>query len=237
MVPTILRSGAWPVHGSGGRNLVRGDRPMMCRGGEHVGEMALRARTESDGELYKLAVGGDRAAVEAIVERHHGDLLLFLRSKTNMAAVAEDAVAEAWLRFFRHLKDAAANPDRALNKPESVRFWLYRTAVNALNDHFRSSTRQSELSERVTSEAKTQGQTAFEPDELAGLEGEARRSALRDAFVHLSDRCRELLSLLATDPPLSYTEISELTGRPVGAIGPTRQRCLASLRRQMGVGQ
>ncbi len=228
MVPTMLRSALNPV---------RVDRPMMCRGGEHVGEMAPIARSESDGELYKLAVGGDRAAVEAIVDRHHGDLLLYLRSKTSVVAVAEDAVAEAWLRFFRHLKDAAERPERALNKPESVRFWLYRTAVNALNDHFRSASRQSELSERVTSEAKTQGQTAFEPDELAGLEGEARRSALRGAFTHLSERCRELLSLLATDPPLSYTEISELTGRPVGAIGPTRQRCLSSLRRQMGVGQ
>lgn len=231
MVPIVVRS----ARRFDRKNLVRADRPMMCRGGEFLDVMPRLERSESDGELYKLAIGGDRNAVEAIVDRHHGDLLLYLRSKTSVTAAAEDAVAEAWLRFFRHLKDAAADPNRALTKPESIRFWLYRTAVNALNDHFRTSTRQSELSDRVTSEARTQGRTSFEPDELAGLEGEARRSALRDAFVHLSDRCRELLSLLATDPPLSYSEISELTGRPVGAIGPTRQRCLASLRTVMGV--
>lgn len=223
MVPIIVRSAP-----SNSANAVR---PMMSRGGE----MARLNRSESDGELYKLAVAGDRAAVEVIVDRHHGDLLLYLRSKTRVVAAAEDAVAEAWLRFFRHLKDAAENPDRALNKPESVRFWLYRTAVNALNDHFRSSGRQSELSERVTSEARAHGSTAYEQDELAGLEGEERRSALRDAFGRLNERCRELLALLSTDPPLSYTDISELTGRPVGSIGPTRQRCLASLRQEMGV--
>lgn len=227
MVPIILRPAVLSVQ----RIPVRADRPMMSRGGE----MARLNGTESDGELYKLAVSGDRDAVEAMVDRHHGDLLLFLRSKTNVVAAAEDAVAEAWLRFFRHLKEAAADEGRMLDKPESVRFWLYRTAVNALNDHFRSSGRQSELSERATTEARAQGRTAFEPDELADLEGEERRSALRVAFVKLSERCRELLALLAADPPLSYRDISELTGRPVGSIGPTRQRCLASLREHMGV--
>jgi RNA polymerase sigma factor (sigma-70 family) len=189
---------------------------------------------ESDGELYKLAVGGHRDAVEALVGRHHGDLVLYLRSKTTVMVAVDDAVAEAWLRFFRHLKEAADAPTRSLNKPESVRFWLYRTALNALNDQFRSSGRQAELAGRATSEAKALGQTSYRPDELADIEGEERRSALREAFGRLSDRCRELLSLLSGDPPPSYAEISELTGRPVGSIGPTRQRCLASLRRELG---
>ncbi len=188
---------------------------------------------ETDGELYKLAVTGERPAVEALVERHHGDLLLFLRSKTSDPALAEDAVAEAWLRFFRHLKEAKDEPAKALEKPESVRFWLYRTAVNALNDHFRRTKRQFELSERMTSEAQAQGQTAHEPDELEGLENQERRSALRGAFTHLSERCRELLALLSVDPPLSYAAVSELTGRPIGSIGPTRQRCLNELRRHL----
>lgn len=191
--------------------------------------------SESDGELYKLALGGDRGAVEALVDRHHGDLQLYLRSKTNVRSVVDDAVAESWLRFFRHLKEAAEDPSRALQKPESVRFWLYRTAVNALNDQFRSSGRQSDLAQRVTSEAETQGRTSYQPDELAGLEGDERRSALRNAFGGLSERCRELLSLLATDPPMSYADVAELTGRPIGSIGPTRQRCLGDLRKLMGV--
>jgi DNA-directed RNA polymerase specialized sigma24 family protein len=36
--------------------------------------------------------------------------------------------------------------------------------------------------------------------------------------------------LLAEDPPRSYREISELTGMPIGSIGPTRARLLARLR-------
>lgn len=189
---------------------------------------------ESDGELYKLAVSGDRDAVEALVERYHGDLVVYVRSKTNVASAAEDAVAEAWLRFFRHLKDAGDDPARALAKPESIRFWLYRTALNALNDQFRSSGRQATLADRATSEARALGRTSYQPDELADLEGEERRSALRAAFRQLGERCRELLALLTSDPPPSYAEISELLGIPVGSIGPTRQRCLASLRQHLG---
>lgn len=190
---------------------------------------------EGDGELYKLAVSGDRSAVEALVERHHADLALYLRAKTQARAVVDDSVAETWLRFFRHLKEAADEPERSLRKPESIRFWLYRTALNALRDQFRRSSRQSDVSDRVTGEASARGELAFEPDELAGLENEDRRSALRDGFARLSERCRELLSLMLVDPPLSYGEISEMLDRPIGSLGPTRQRCLGELRRHMGV--
>jgi RNA polymerase sigma factor (sigma-70 family) len=58
-----------------------------------------------------------------------------------------------------------------------------------------------------------------------------RNTVLRAAFDELQRGCRELLSMLMTDPPRSYAEISATLGIPVGSIGPTRARCLAQLRR------
>jgi RNA polymerase sigma factor (sigma-70 family) len=58
-----------------------------------------------------------------------------------------------------------------------------------------------------------------------------RDAALRAAFDGLSDGCRELLSLLVADPPVSYAEISAALGVAVGSVGPTRARCLERLRR------
>ncbi|MEM7275941.1 MAG: RNA polymerase sigma factor [Actinomycetota bacterium] len=197
--------------------------------------MVALSGNEEDGELYKLAVSGDRDAVEALVARHHQDLVLYLRAKTDARAVVEDAVAETWLRFFRHLKEVAEDPGRALRKPESIRFWLYRTALNALRDQFRRSTRQAEVANRVTGEASARGELVFEADELADLENDDRRVALRAGFAKLSERCRELLTLMLADPPLSYQEIADLLDRPIGSLGPTRQRCLGELRRHMGV--
>ena len=64
------------------------------------------------------------------------------------------------------------------------------------------------------------------PDETASLEAmlvedeEAREVVI--AFASLSDECQQLLRLLTTEPPLSYEEVSEIIGRPIGSLGPTR---------------
>jgi RNA polymerase sigma factor (sigma-70 family) len=57
-----------------------------------------------------------------------------------------------------------------------------------------------------------------------------RQRQLRAAFGRLSADCQRLLRMLSADPPLSYAEAATVLGRPVGAIGPTRGRCLGRLR-------
>lgn len=74
------------------------------------------------------------------------------------------------------------------------------------------------------------------PDPGAGVTDEGliaaeRDAALRAAFAELPRGCRELLSLLISDPPHSYADISLKLGIAVGSIGPTRARCLDRLRR------
>jgi len=62
-------------------------------------------------------------------------------------------------------------------------------------------------------------------------------AALLGAFAGLPARCRQLLSMLLSDPPLSgdrvncYTEMSATLSVPIGSIGPQRGRCLERLRR------
>lgn len=47
----------------------------------------------------------------------------------------------------------------------------------------------------------------------------------------LTEQCRKLLLALYFDPRQpSYAEVSERLGMPLGSIGPTRARCLKSLR-------
>jgi RNA polymerase sigma factor (sigma-70 family) len=57
-----------------------------------------------------------------------------------------------------------------------------------------------------------------------------RNAALRAAFAELPQRCHQLLSMLISDPPPAYAQISDALGIPVGSIGPTRARCLDRLR-------
>jgi RNA polymerase sigma factor (sigma-70 family) len=58
-----------------------------------------------------------------------------------------------------------------------------------------------------------------------------RNAALRAAFAELPPGCHDLLSVLMSDPPCSYAEVSATLGMPVGSIGPRRARCLDRLRR------
>jgi DNA-directed RNA polymerase specialized sigma24 family protein len=58
-----------------------------------------------------------------------------------------------------------------------------------------------------------------------------RNAALRKALAELPRTCRDLLSMLLSDPPRSYAEISSVLGMPEGSIGPNRGRCLDRLRR------
>ena len=56
-------------------------------------------------------------------------------------------------------------------------------------------------------------------------------AGLRAALAELPPRCRQLLSMLASDPPRPYAEIHASLGIAVGSIGPQRARCLERLRR------
>ena len=60
---------------------------------------------------------------------------------------------------------------------------------------------------------------------------EERDTLLRVAWDRLKPRCQELLTLLITDDPLGYKDLSQLLKMPIGSIGPTRARCLEHLRR------
>lgn len=55
---------------------------------------------------------------------------------------------------------------------------------------------------------------------------------LREAVAGLKPGCRSLVEdLFLAEPRLSYKEVSEKRGMPVGSIGPTLARCLETLRR------
>lgn len=56
--------------------------------------------------------------------------------------------------------------------------------------------------------------------------------SLREAVSLMPSRCKDLLTLLYFEE-LPYDEITRKTGMPMGAIGPTRARCLEKLRKSL----
>ncbi len=119
------------------------------------------------------------------------------------------------LRLVDHL-------DR-LRAPEALRGWVVTVArhecyrVLRQRRHFAG-----------TEPPDVQDRAAAELDE--DLLRDERRRELAGALGRLSADCQRLLRLIAAEPPLSYAEIGQVLGRPVGSIGPSRQRCLGKLR-------
>jgi RNA polymerase sigma factor (sigma-70 family) len=130
-------------------------------------------------------------------------------------AAAKDVSQTVWLRLVENIE--------RIDDPERLPGWLATTCR-------REALRVQGLRDRVIP-------TEFEydiPDEQPSLESmlvedeEAREVVA--AFQTISEDCRQLLRLLATDPPLSYEEVSELVDRPIGSLGPTRSRCIERLK-------
>jgi RNA polymerase sigma factor (sigma-70 family) len=176
------------------------------------------AHDRSDGDLLDAVVGGGAERVVAwrtLVERHSARMYAVARSFMLDPATAEDLVQTAWLRLLERVHQ--------LRDSASLGPWLC-TIVR--NEARKLVTRRRTVP--VADGFEYRPDLADPPD--AGLLARERAAALRLAFSHLSDDCRQLLRLVTAEPRLSYDEVAAAVGRPRGALGPTRQRCLQQLR-------
>lgn len=176
-----------------------------------------------DPEVIALVEGaraGDKAAWDQIVERFASLVWSICWRYRLTQAEVEDVSATVWLGLVEHLD--------TLRVPAALPGWLATTTQRECIRSLKAKERQIPVDdlESVDREA---------PAADSWLVVEERRVALRSAFAQLSGRCQRLLGLLFADPPATYTRISQETGMPVGAIGPTRQRCLERLREQPAI--
>jgi RNA polymerase sigma factor (sigma-70 family) len=174
----------------------------------------------SVGDLVLAARKGDAEAWDALVGRFAGRVRAVARSYRLSTADAEDVSQVTWLRLVANL-DLIREPDR-------VGAWLVSTAsrecLRILRRSGRHATGQDGWEDAIAS---------AEPEVDTGLLVVERDHALWKAMGMLSAGCQRLLTLLASDPPPSYEEVSLVLEMPIGSIGPTRGRCLGHLRVQL----
>ena len=167
-------------------------------------------------DLVRGAAAGDQAAWNELVERFQGLVWATARSYRLSRADAADVAQTTWLRLVENL-------DR-IREPERLAGWLATTARREALRHLRLHGR-----ELASDEADLFESPVDDPLEVALL-AEERDTALWRAFAQLSERCQTLLRLLVSEDEPSYEAISAALDMPIGAIGPTRMRCLDKLR-------
>jgi RNA polymerase sigma factor (sigma-70 family) len=139
----------------------------------------------------------------------------------------EDDAGDVFTATFQALLQ---NLDR-IQVAQTLPRWLAVTAS-------REAMRMRRINSRY---ASTEDQGLTLDDILADEEQSAEENAiqaelgeeLRKAVHSLQERCRELLKLLYLSDEMPYQEIAEKLGMPIGAIGPTRGRCLEKLRKNL----
>lgn len=173
------------------------------------------------GPLLRRVIEGDQRAWDELVGRF-GGLVWSIARGYRLGALTDDVVQTVWLRL-------AENCDR-IRQPERLAAWL---ATTTRNEALRVMTKQrravavGDFPELVDDGVSSVEELVADDDTLSHV--------LR-GFAQLSAGDQELLRLLCTVPPLDYATIAGILDRPIGSIGPTRERVLEKLRKTLPPG-
>ncbi len=171
------------------------------------------------GRLVRYAAAGDKSAWERLVDQYSRLIWAMTRDFKLAEVDAADVVQATWLRLLENIN--------RIEYPDRIGSWLATTARHECLRHLAARKKLVYVAEDEVVLGPT---GAHQPDIDERLLAEERDQAVRAALARLPSRSQQLMELLMTDPPVSYTEISTKLGVPVGSIGPTRGRCLERLR-------
>jgi RNA polymerase sigma factor (sigma-70 family) len=170
--------------------------------------------------LVERARGGDEHAWDELVKRYAPRVVAICHRYRLDRADADKVGESVWLQLVDQL-------DR-IRDPAALPGWLATTTERECLRALRTARRYDPTS--------SPGQSQVPPDPIDAMIEEAIHAgelhgALRAAYDDLPDKCQQLLSMLLSDPPVPYAEISATLSIPIGSIGPQHRRCLERLRR------
>jgi RNA polymerase sigma factor (sigma-70 family) len=180
-------------------------------------------RDLSDAQVIEASVSEPRV-FEVIFDRHFAPVHRFAVGRVG-AQDAPDVVAETFARAFdrRHRF--------ALDKPSALP-WLFGIAVNVCRER----SRRSDRGARATTRMAVRAEMTTEPFEnalAARIDAERLLPELINALQTLSDD-EYALVMLATESDLSYEDMANTLGIPVGTVrsrlARARRRVRARLR-------
>jgi RNA polymerase sigma factor (sigma-70 family) len=143
---------------------------------------------------------------------------------------AEDVAQTTWEKLALSIKN--------IREPEHVGAWLATTARREAINVYQNRKRTIAGGDLEWVDSGRVGSAPIDdtsPEEVVVDRQDAEERAVYArrawrALSRLPAGCQELLRILMGNPVPSYAEAAAALGRPIGAIGPTRRRCLNRLR-------
>jgi RNA polymerase sigma factor (sigma-70 family) len=180
---------------------------------------ADEVREQCADELLTGASQGDWAAWDAIMNRY-GGLVIHTAIRVGLNhSDAADVAQLTWLQLWKH--------GHQVREPGRLAAWLVSTAR-------REAIRVAAASRKYVLSADPAGEHSL-----------AHRTAVRDVYAveqgydwtveqaldRLPARYQTLLRLLSSELGLSYSEVADRMGLPIGSVGPMRMRAIRMLER------
>lgn len=162
-----------------------------------------------DRALVTAAQAGDRAALDALLRRHHDRIHALCRRLAGNEADALDATQEALIAIARGI--------RRFDGRAAFSTWAYRVTTNACLDELRRRRRRPVpgLPEDLDDVGGHQRRAVGAPS--SGIEGLADRLAVDTALSRLTEEFRVAV-VLRDLCDLDYAEIAEVLGIPPGTV-------------------
>jgi RNA polymerase sigma-70 factor (ECF subfamily) len=166
----------------------------------------------------------DEAAFNELVRRHQAQVYRLLLRMLGDAAEAEDVAQEVFVSVFKSID--------GFRGESALSTWLYRIAANHAKNRIKYLARRARDAEQPLDEfAETRASAAFTarpdgPDQL--VESQQAGGHLQRAYASLEDEQRLLLSLRDMDN-MSYEEIRQITGLPIGTVKSKLHRARIAL--------
>lgn len=169
---------------------------------------------KSDEELIRAWLErGDHGAFAQLYDRYESPLFRFLLSLGGDWDSAEDALQIAWMKALDNLPHFRGG---------SFKSWLFRIGHRVWLDRVRSAWERRRVSLNGSGEEDNEGLPLDErfadpgADLRETLASKEERERLRKAIEELPDQMRQTV-LLRIDGELSYREIAETMGCPIGS--------------------
>lgn len=175
-------------------------------------------------ELVRRAQSGDEQAFMALVQCHQVAIFRLAVALLRHREDAEDATQDVFVHAFRRLKtlqDARAFP-----------IWLRKLAVRICLRYHRRRTVERELIEPLSDESENEILFRTNLDPEVELERAELRASVRRAIAELPEPFQIVVLLYHMDG-LSYDEIAQVLGIPIGTVRSRLARAREMLREKL----
>lgn len=184
-------------------------------------DLPTRSRWQQASEFFERWQAGDALAMDDLVRLMTPVLWHVVRGCGLDRGLAEDVVQHSWLALVRQ-RDSIA-------EPKAVAGWLLTTARR---EAWRVARQQNRADPADAADFDWRLPAQESAEDVAARRQDAAQ--LWQAVNQLTERCQQLLRVIAFDERPDYARIARDLQIPVGSIGPTRLRCLAKLRTLLG---